>query len=294
MKFDPERVKEIAALLPAQPQPVLLVPITDRVAWDGLSADIKRQVLDEGEKQLKTGMIPFSDKDYLAYTKSGKRVDKMQVFRNDFIRAMLLAECVENKGRFLPALEEGIASMATDKSWTFSGHDPKLDNYAGRKFEIDLSVAARALTFSAVYAMMGDRISALTKQIIRDQLERHVFDAYRKRFVTGIDRLYWMTGDNNWNAVCYAGVVLAALSVIDSAEERALFVHGAEIGTRYYLDSMPQGYSPEGIHYWSYGFGNYVLLASGIRQATDGKIDWFPKCEGCRQQPLWPAHGTHQ
>ncbi|MDH7568619.1 MAG: heparinase II/III family protein, partial [Armatimonadota bacterium] len=37
----------------------------------------------------------------------------------------------------------------------------------------------------------------------------------------------------------------------------------------------PDGYCSEGLGYWNYGFGHYVLLAETIRQATGGKLDLF-------------------
>ena len=35
----------------------------------------------------------------------------------------------------------------------------------------------------------------------------------------------------------------------------------------------PDGYCSEGVGYWNYGFGHYVMLAETLRQATGGKVD---------------------
>ena len=37
----------------------------------------------------------------------------------------------------------------------------------------------------------------------------------------------------------------------------------------------PDGYCSEGVGYWNYGFGHYLMLAETIKQATGGKVDWM-------------------
>ncbi|MBN8218103.1 MAG: hypothetical protein J0L75_15790 [Spirochaetes bacterium] len=277
MKVDPARVKAIAALLPPQPTPVLLVPAKDRAAWSSLSPERARALVDGAENRVKSGMTPFSDEDYLDYTRRGKRTgDRMMGARTGHLNALVLGECAEYKGRFLPAIAEAVESLALDKSWTLSAHDGKLDNYEGRKVEVDLSAAARGLLFSGTLKLLEDVLPAKTKETLRRELERRIFAPYRTRFIEGRDAFWWMQGENNWNAVCHAGVVLAALAVLEKPEDRALFIQGAEVGVPSFLHGMPEdGYCTEGIGYWGYGFGNYVLLAMGIREATAGKIDWF-------------------
>jgi hypothetical protein len=83
-----------------------------------------------------------------------------------------------------------------------------------------------------------------------------------------------MTGTNNWNAVCLAGVTGSALAVIDSRETRALFIAAAEDYSKNFLKGFTDdGYCSEGLGYWNYGFGYYIMLSEMIHQATDGKID---------------------
>jgi hypothetical protein len=277
MKADPARVKAIAALLPPTPAPVLLFPAKDRAKWLTLPPERLKAMVDAADSKVRAGMMPFSDEDYLDYSRKGKRTgDRMMGSRTSHLNTLVLGECAEYKGRFLPAIAEAVESIAADKSWTLSAHDSKLDNYEGRKVEIDLSSAARGLLFSGALKLLEDVLPEKTKQTLRRELERRIFEPYRTRFVEGRGAFWWMQGDNNWNAVCHAGVVLAALAVLEKAEDRALFINGAEIGAPWFLHGMPDdGYCTEGIGYWGYGFGNYVLLAMGIREATAGKIDWF-------------------
>jgi len=55
----------------------------------------------------------------------------------------------------------------------------------------------------------------------------------------------------------------------------------AEVYSRYFLSGFPpDGYCTEGLGYWNYGFGNYVLLCETVRQATGGGVDLFLRPEG--------------
>jgi hypothetical protein len=48
----------------------------------------------------------------------------------------------------------------------------------------------------------------------------------------------------------------------------------AEKNIQSFLDGItPDGYCSEGVGYWNYGFGHYVLLAETLKQATGGKVD---------------------
>lgn len=277
MKADPARIKEIATLLPAKPDPVLLVSAKDRTKWEAVPKEQATSGIDAAAARLKSGMPAWDDEAYLDYTRKGKRTgDSMMANRAGHLNTLVLGECLEYKGRFIPAICEAVESLASDKSWTLPAHDSKLDNYEGRKIEIDLSAAARSLIFAGTLRLLEDVLPEKTKALLRSELERHIFAPYRTRFVKGSDFFWWMEGDNNWNAVCHAGVVLAALSVLEKPEDRALFINGAEQGVPWFIHGMPDdGYCTEGIGYWGYGFGNYVLLAMGIREATSGKIDWF-------------------
>jgi hypothetical protein len=83
-----------------------------------------------------------------------------------------------------------------------------------------------------------------------------------------------MRATHNWNAVCLAGVTGAALALVDDPKERAEYVAAAEHYIGFFLKSFSaDGYCSEGIGYWNYGFGHFLMLGEAVRQATAGKLD---------------------
>ncbi len=112
------------------------------------------------------------------------------------------------------------------------------------------------------------------RELIRDELERRTFTPFADAVTTDKPHFWWLTGTNNWTAVCLAGVTGSALAAIESPERRAFFAAAAEMYIQNFLNGFtPDGYCSEGLSYWNYGFGHYVMLAETLRQASGGKVD---------------------
>ena len=81
--------------------------------------------------------------------------------------------------------------------------------------------------------------------------------------------LWWRRAENNWNAVCWGGLVLAALSTAEEEPAAAAEVLRRVLRNNApYLDSYgPDGVYPEGPSYWSYGTAYQVLLIDALGTA---------------------------
>ena len=85
-----------------------------------------------------------------------------------------------------------------------------------------------------------------------------------------------MKGENNWNAVCTAGVVFSGLALLDKPEERAEVLAAMEISNPRFISGFTHdGYCSEGMGYWNYGFGHFVAMGLAVREATGGRLDIF-------------------
>lgn len=87
------------------------------------------------------------------------------------------------------------------------------------------------------------------------------------------ERQWWITGKNNWNQVCHAGMIAGALAVSDFEPELAKRVVLRAI--RNLPRSMkasfsPNGAYPEGPMYWSYGT-EFTVLALAMLEAAFGQ-----------------------
>ncbi|HLP77204.1 MAG TPA: hypothetical protein VK327_09825, partial [Candidatus Paceibacterota bacterium] len=276
MRIDPSRVEAIAGFLPPHAAG-LGQPATNRVFWNALAqrSELKPTIANASKlAQEETPALP--DDLYLDFSKTGNR-DRCQrvIFaRNDRVTTFALAECLEDKGSFVQPLEREIEAVCRERTWVYPAHDGKLDNFRGRTVDIDLHAAYVAWNLATANRLLADKLSPATRQLIRTNIGRRVLQPFRDMIEGRRAENWWLRGKNNWSAVCHAGVAGAALALEDSSQTRAWHIAAAEKYMPFFLQSFtPDGYCSEGIGYWNYGFGNFLMLAETIRQATGNRID---------------------
>ena len=287
-EIETARVKEIAAELSPK-SAGFGRPITDRAAWAKLAqTPAFASVVPQAQKLSRKPVPALPDDLYLDFSKTGNRTRCERVLkeRSSRLVTFTLAECLENRGRFMRPLTETIAAICAEKTWTYPAHDRKLDNFYGRTMEIDLRASAVAWELATADYLLGDKLSPATRRLIRDNVQRRVLQPFRDMVQGQHQEIYWLRATHNWNAVCLAGVTGAALTLDESPEDRAWFVVAAQHYIRYFLSGFtPDGYCSEGVGYWNYGFGHFLMLGEAIRQATGNRTDLLAD-----PAALQPAH----
>ncbi|HQL86475.1 MAG: hypothetical protein GX574_07925 [Lentisphaerae bacterium] len=276
--LDPDRVKQLAEWLPAQPTGFGR-PVSDRQAWEKIASQPgAAKVIADARKDAASPPPELPDELYLEFTQNGNRnrYEAPYFVRTRRILNFAKAEGFLNQGEFLPALEAELRALCADRSWVMPAHDSGLENFNRTRYYGDLGATARALLAATVSWWFQDKLPADLQADIKANIMLRVLEPYREVFQTGEipNGLWWMTGGSNWNAVCTANTVATALTACDSAEERAEFVAAMEISNPLFLGGFtPDGYCSEGIGYWNYGFGHYLYMAAMVRLATGGKLD---------------------
>lgn len=271
-----DRMAQVAAWLPENPSGPGQ-PINNRPYWNGKAAHpVWGGLIARAEKLLATPLPAQPDELYLEFSRNGNRTRWQNVAsqRRGRLPVLVLAECLENKGRFVPAIETLITALCAEKTWLMPAHDAKLDNFNGKTIDIDLASSALGWNLSLVGYLVGEKLGSASRQMVRDNVQRRILAPYKAMFRGERAMNWWMTTTNNWNSVCLAGVTGAALIEIPSREERAEYVVAAENYSKHFLEGFtPDGYCSEGLGYWNYGFGHYALLSEDVRRATGGKLD---------------------
>ena len=277
-EIEAARVKEIAAELPPKPAGVGR-PITDRAAWGKIAqAPAFASVVPQARKLSREPVPALPDELYLDFSKTGNRsrCERVLKGRQSRIVSFTLAECLEDRGRFLSPLTKTIEALCAEKTWTYPAHDRKLDNFHGRTVEIDLRASAVAWDLATADYLVGDRLSPATRRMVRENVQRRVLQPFRDMVQGRRPEIHWLRATHNWNAVCLAGVTGAALALEESPDDRAWFIAAAQHYIRFFLSGFtPDGYCSEGVGYWNYGFGHFLMLGEAIRQATGNRLDLF-------------------
>lgn len=298
----PVSLADVEAALPLQPAGVG-APIADRAAWRHASQwpTIQRQASDA--RRFLREPIPVIDD---AVIQNGRVKEDRQIYeipmrlRLTRLNAFVIAEGLDNRGEFLPAIEREMTAILDETAWIVGGAlSSEIDT--PKRTHLDLVTAPRAWTLATADYWLGDRLSPALRRRLREQLEERVFAPYLEDAQAEKKRFFWLEPQtNNWGPVCHAGIVGAALAIVDSREYRARLVHTALPKLGGYLNGWsisPDGLCLEGVGYWDYGFGNYVLLAETLWQNSGGKLNLY-RGERVRQiatalRGLELSHGTY-
>jgi hypothetical protein len=279
--LDPQRVAEIALLLPEKPHGFGQA-IHERGVWDELAARPEAAaIIKQAEALIGSAPPELPDELYLEYTQNGNRnrYERPYGQRVRRITQLLRAECLENQGRFLPTLEQDIVAMCDERSWVMPAHDAALENFHGRRLYADLGCSARGKLLAQVDWWLQDRLSADIRQRLRSEINRRMLDPYYDLIRTGIFSgrgHWWALGANNWNAVCTANMVITALTLRESAQERAELLAAMEISNPIFLSGFTaDGYCSEGMGYWNYGFGHFMIMGEAVLETTGGRLSIY-------------------
>jgi len=265
---------EIASYLPQEPRGVGF-PITNRAAWETASKhQFFKSEIENAESFAKQQSPELTDALFNDFFVKGSRDSYEKPFRKRTSRlvAFVLAECVQNKGTYLPLIESELNLILNEKTWAL----PHTVQESGGKLEvIDLAPVARAWTLATVDYWLGDKLVTQTRAKIRSEIHRRVLDLYPP-LCPSVKVPGWITGTNNVNSVNTASILGTVLTLEPSKDVRARVVQAAMQSFNHYLEGFPHdGYCEEGVAYWIYGFGSYLCAAEMVYQQTQGHVNLY-------------------
>lgn len=278
-----ERIKEISRYLPQTPRPDGAV-ITEREYWDKYAAtEDGKAAIAAAADLLNEKIDELPDSLYLEFSRNGNRMNYQTPYsrRQKTMMTLAMAECLENKGRFLPKLEELILRNANQRCWMLPAHDSHLTGFNRKMMHIELGNSRYALMLAYAVAYLEPRLKPDTVKKVKEEIIKRIINPYLELVDDPVASRakcwwhFWYDARNNWNSVCHCNVVRTALVVVDDPLVRAKIIAAAEMAVPYALEGYTNdGYCSEGIEYWNYGYGHHLELALSVRNATGGKVNF--------------------
>lgn len=282
---DETRVQQISDWLPSTARGVGR-PISDRSAWTALPESIKTVMTNAGNNRLTESLPALTDSLYLQFSQNGNRSNFETPYRAriNFLTDLVLAECVNNNGSYLAKIEAVLngnsntwSGILNERCWTLPAHDRDLYCFNNHYKIVDLGATDRAWALATVDYLLGSKLASSTRTRIRNEVEGRVLFPF-VNFISGRTEragVWWHTSNSNWNAVCHASIVGAALALMDDKRERAWIVAAMEMNCPfYYISGFPSdGYCSEGVSYWNYGFGRFMALSETVGAATGWNLN---------------------
>ena len=124
-----------------------------------------------------------------------------------------------------------------------------------------------------MYVLLEDRLEPLIKNRIIYEINRRVIDPFMATEHYG----WWEKGNMNWTAVCMGSVANTVMLMRPELATDA-FIERANASMDTFLGGFnDDGMCLEGLGYWGYGFGFFMMYADMVRKFTDGRVDFFKR-----------------
>ncbi|MDP9835626.1 hypothetical protein J2T09_000367 [Neorhizobium huautlense] len=243
---------EVAARLPAGLADFLPgAVIDDREAWNSVPENLRALVLADAEAALCRNWSVITAGDYRQFSENGNRAEFETLYfsRRRMLNDLVLGELLQDEGRFLPAIVDGLWLICEESGWQLPAHNsyerggirhplPDVDRPV-----IDLFAAETAALLSTIVALMGDRLNVISPVIvgrIHREVRRRILEPY-------LTTHFWWMGNgqermNNWTAWITQNVLLSTFSL---KTDQGLRAHVAEkaLGS---LDAFIKDYAEDG------------------------------------------------
>ena len=259
---------------------------TDRTGWDKLSGSAKAKLIKDGEANLKYEwkLVPASA--YLEYERSGSRTAMENIYyaNNKALSVLVFAELAEGKGRFIPAIIDGVWQFCDMPSWAISAH--LRVQKTGRSLPdmnetiIELVSADMGSFLSWTWYFLKDefnKVDPVINRRILKLLKERILEPYMQRSD------YWWQAlgkegvlVNNWNPWCNANVLTCFLLLEDNKDSLTAAVYKTMQSTDQFINYVKSdGACEEGPSYWTHAAGKLYDYLQILYTATGGKINLF-------------------
>lgn len=189
--------------------------IQKRDEWLKIPSQYRQKLIADGEVYLDFNYPALTAADWLDYTRTGARLyfESKYFLRRRAVCSLILAECCEDKGRFLEDIQNGIFLICEESAWQVPAHNTYIRDTPTLPFPdisrpiLDLFACETAELLAMAIYLLGDKISLLQERI-RLEMEKRIFTPFESSW------FWWMGGPggytNNWSVWCTQNILIAA------------------------------------------------------------------------------------
>ncbi len=236
----------------------------EREAWETVPGDIRTAIVERAEADQKAGWKALLATKFLDFKRNGNRsrFEADSFGRRAMVQHLVLAECVEGKGRFVDDIANGIWLICEETFWGVPAHlgaqkaGVGLPDVTEPIIELFSAETADLLSWTTyLLEAQLDQVSPLVNKRIKIETERRILKPARER-----DDFTWMgLGEqkqehrlNNWNPWINSNLLVTNLILEDDPALRiAETVRIARSVDAYLNDYWPDAGEEEGPGYYS-------------------------------------------
>lgn len=257
---------------------------SDRSAYDNLYKEDKEKAVKNAEKYLGFEFKAIPITAFMEYSRTGNRsnFESLNFSKRYALNALIVGECVENSGRFLDDILNGIYSLCEESAWQLPAHNSYIRDTPSFNLPdvtdpvIDLFAAETgALLSMAKYLLFDDfeKINPFINKMIDSILEKRIYTPY-------INRHFWWMGNGdekmcNWTVWCTQNVLLSVFLNKNTSDElrRSVFKKACKSIDAFLKDYGVDGCCDEGAHYYRHSALCLFNCAFILNNVTGGFFD---------------------
>ena len=237
---------------------------------------------------------------FLDFAENGNRTnfEKISFSRRDALSILVVAELIENRGRFMDDIVDGIWSVCEETFWGVPAHLTYQKRGIGlpdvNDPVVDLFAAETSSLLAWISHLMGDKldkVNPMIKERIYIEIDRRIFKViesdpkyrwmgYGRKNVDSTlsykERSFLERRPNNWNPWISSNLLSSVLLLEKNKDRRAKFVHQVFDVLDNYLDPYPaDGGCDEGPGYWGKAAASTFDCLDLVKMATNNKFNLF-------------------
>jgi len=259
--------------------------IDNRDAWEDLPGSVLAAHLKRGEDAAADEYPMTPATVFLDFARNGNRsrYQNLDSKRRTMLADLVLAECIEAKGRFLDPIVDGIWCICEETYWGVPAHvgvqKAGVDLPDVTEPTVDLFAAETAMLLAWTNYLLGDQLDTVSK-LVRPRIECEI----DRRILTPCfehDDFGWMglQGDrrvNNWNPWICSNWLTCVLLVENDPDRRLHAVSKILECLDFFINGYPEdGGCDEGPGYWNRAGAALLDCLELLRSATGGAIDVY-------------------
>lgn len=258
---------------------------SEREKWEALPTEVGQDLVASGEAYLGYEWPALPATLFLEFARNGNRsrYEREHFARRSALTALVMAECVEGKGRFVDDIANGVWALCEESFWGVPAHVGAQEAGSGLPDTADpilaLFVAETSESLAWTSYLLGeqlDKVSPLIRKRIAREIDRRVLTPCLER------DFGWMgfRGGrvNNWNPWCNSNWLVSALLIEPDEGRRVAAVAKIARSLDHFLDAYEDdGGCDEGPGYWGRAGASLYDCLDLMYSASNGAIDVYDK-----------------
>lgn len=265
--------------LPAKLSDLQIAPgLSDEKAWL-IDAKTRAYLLDTADRSHTKPWPKLSQDDYGLFMKTGDRVTYETPYfeRRRMLLTLAMAEAVENTGRYLDKIEQGVALICEEAGWQLPAHNGYIrDGEIAAQPDparpvIDLFAAETGALLATLARLLEEGLEPASIELIDQEVKTRLLDPYLH------SKFWWMGLDGgmmiNWTPWCTQNVLIAAFARPQPVANRHdILKRAAHSLDAFWAEHGEDGACPEGAYYYGHATLSLFTCLQVINQVSQGAV----------------------